>query len=133
MKEDLTVENFKGNKMLVIRLRNLKNKRVRENIKFIPLPLTNEDHTKMNDIIQQYLYTLEPEEELFPFAERRGEQIINKAGFNPHFLRSCRLTHLVKYHNFSDQKLKVFAGWSDSRPSREYIRIGHADIAESML
>jgi len=131
-KDDLTIQELGAKKILVVRLRNLKNKQKGGNTKLIPLPLTTPLNLEFFKIIQQYTRILDEGEELFPIGERRAEQIINKAGFNPHFLRSCRLTHLVKYNNFSDQKLKVFAGWSDSRPSKHYIKIGWEDMANSM-
>jgi hypothetical protein len=69
---------------------------------------------------------------MFQISKRRGQQIISKSGWHPHFLRKLRLTHLAKYYNFSDQKLKMFAGWSDSRPSKHYIKLSWEDLARSM-
>lgn len=130
-KSRITIHNNNGRELLVIAMRNLKNKI--EHIKIIPFPLDNETNKKLNRIVQAYLSGLYPEEELFPFGKRRAEQIISSAiGFNPHFLRTCRLTHLVRYYNFSDQKLKTYAGWSDSRPSKNYIKINWEDLANSM-
>ena len=131
-KEDIAVENIGGKDVLTFRIRNLKNKRPKENTKIIPLTLRDEMNLKFKRIVDSYLAGLNYEDELFPISKKRAEQIIAKAGFNPHFLRKLRLTHLVRYYNFSDQKLKVFAGWSDSRPSKEYIKIGLKDLVDSM-
>jgi len=133
IKSNLIIEELEDTKILTIQMKNLKNKQKHENIKIQPFPLNNELNIKINNLIQQYLSTLEPEDELFPIGIRRAEQIINKVGFNPHFLRSCRLTHLVKYYNFTDQQLKIFAGWSDSRPSKHYIKMGWRDTAKRMI
>lgn len=132
-KDDIGIEKIQGKEVLIFRIRNLKNKRPKENIKLIPLPLKDEMSLKFKKIIDIYLAGLEEGEELFPIGKRRAEQIISKAGYNPHFLRKLRLTHLVRYYNFSDQKLKVFAGWSDSRPSKDYIKIGLNDLINSMI
>ncbi len=131
-RSDLTLQKKDGKETVVIRMRNLKNKRKGEQMKLIPLPLNSEINKKFFEVIKQYVQMLEEDEELFPIGSRRAEDILNKAGFNPHFLRSVRLTHLVKYHNFSDQKLKAFSGWSDSRPAAHYIRIGWEDLVNSM-
>jgi integrase len=131
-KEDILYENFNGKKVMIFRVRNLKNKNKGQNVKLIPLTLDDELHIKFKKIIDTFIAGFENEEELFPICKRRAEQIISKAGFNTHFLRKLRLTHLVRYYNFSDEKLKVFAGWSDSRPSKFYIRVGLKDLVNSM-
>ena len=132
-REHISVRNEGGREILVFKLRNLKVKTNRDKFtKLIPLPLDHEINRKIADPIIMYANTLQPDEELFPFTARRAEQIISKLGFNPHFFRKLRLTHLVKYHNFSDQKLVEFAGWTDSRPAKHYIRIGWKDLIDSM-
>ena len=131
-KSDFILEYRNGRKVWLIRMRNLKNKQAGENIKLIPLPLDDEINQMFFKIINDYITVLAPDEELFPLTKRRAEQIISKAGSNPHFLRKVRLTHLVKYYNFSDQKLKTFAGWTDSRPAKHYIKIGWEDLVNSM-
>lgn len=140
--DQINIESHSEREFLIIKLRNLKNRNKREQTKIIPIPLKPLDSEKEKDIYKIYLKfahkiwnyknILGDEEEMFPITKRRAEQIILKAGFNPHFLRELRLTHLVKYHNFTDQKLKTFAGWSDSRPSKHYIRIGWRDLVSSM-
>jgi len=131
-KEDLQETTIKGKPLLKINIRNLKNKQYGENRKIIPFPLDNPLAEEMFKVIQIYVGSLEDDEELFKFNERRAEQIIAKAGMHPHFLRKLRLTHLVRYYNFSDQKLKTFAGWTDSRPSKHYIKINWQDLLDSM-
>ncbi len=133
--DQITIETHNGKKLLMFRLRNLKNRNKREQTKIIPVPLDGEEHKiylKFSHIIWNYRKILYNDSELFPITKRRAEQIILRAGFNPHFLRELRLTHLVKYHNFTDQKLKTFAGWTDSRPSKHYIKIGWRDLIDSM-
>jgi site-specific recombinase XerD len=47
-----------------------------------------------------------------------------------HFLRHCRLTHLVKYHNYDGTKLMFWAGWSDPRLSRIYVHLDWKSLAD---
>ena len=134
---DITIEEINGKKIVKFRIRNLKSRDKKRNHKFIPVPLDSPKDKEINikfiKLVKQYTITLKPEEELFPITSRRAEQIINKAlEFNPHFFRDLRLTHLVKYYNFSDQKLIAFAGWADSRPAKHYIKIGWKDLIDSM-
>jgi len=131
-KEDILYEEFNKKRVMIFRVRNLKNKNLGQNVKLIPLTLDDELNLKFKKIIDTYLFALEPDEELFPIGKKRAEVIIKKAGFNTHYLRKIRLTHLVRYYDFSDEKLKVFAGWSDSRPSKYYIRVGLSDLVNSM-
>ena len=131
-KEDFTIERKEGKEILVIRLRNLKNRKRERATKLIPLPLNKEINKKFFQIIDTYLQGIFDEDELFPFSARRGEQIIAKVGMNPHFLRKCRLTHLAKYYNFTDQKLELYAGWTDSRPSKEYIKLRWEDLIKDL-
>lgn len=131
-KEDVSIGEMNGRKYMRINLRNLKNKQKGFSTKEIPIPLDDEGYKAFADIIFQYLQGLEDGEELFPIGKSRAQKIISKVDMNPHFLRKIRLTHLVQYHNFSDQKLKLYAGWSDSRPSKHYIKIGTKDLLDSM-
>lgn len=131
-KNDISIMEEDGRKIMLFKLRNLKTKQRNKMTKLIPVPLDNQNNKNFIKPIVQYLSLLSEEEELFPFTLRRAEQITNEIGFNTHFFRKLRLTHLVKYHNFSDQKLVFFSGWSDSRPARNYIKIGWKDLVSSM-
>ena len=138
MKLGLTKDNIKtetrdGRTIMIFNIRNLKVKANREKFtKLVPLPLDNEFNQNLAKPIQQYLMSLQSEEELFKFSARRAEQLVNQLGYNPHFFRKLRLTHLVKYHNFSDQKLVAFSGWTNSKPAQHYIKIGWKDLIDSM-
>lgn len=131
-KSDIKIDNQWKENVLTFRIRNLKNRQPKERVKVIPFIINNEFDRKLKQVIDTYLAGLDMDDELFPITKRRAEQILEVVKVNPHFLRKLRLTHLVRYYNFSDQKLKVFAGWSDSRPSKEYIKIGLKDLIDSM-
>lgn len=130
LKKDILIKDITGMQTVIFRLRNLKNKK--NKTKLIPLPLHRDINVKFWNLVKTYIQVLMPEEELFKFQRRNGERIINKLNINPHFLRKLRLTHLANIHNFSDQKLKFFAGWTDSRPAKEYIRVSLDAVVKSM-
>lgn len=123
-KKDILFEETGGRKCIIFNLRNLKNKQKNEQRKLIPVTLDNEIHLKFWNIIKSYLYVIKEDwKELFPFQKRNAEKIINQIEWNPHFIRKVRLTHLVKYHGFIEQELRIFAGWTDTRPSKHYVKL----------
>lgn len=120
-----------GDKRIVlIRLRNLKNRTKKE--KDIPITIDNPENTEMLKIFADYTNSLFPHEELFPFEYHNAWRIISASGYNCHFLRHIRLTHLVTLHDFTDQQLRIFAGWSDSRPSKSYIEANWTDLIKKL-
>jgi len=123
-KADISYEKQGEREIVIFNLRNLKNKQKHEKRKLIPVTLDNEIHKKFWSIIKAYLYVVgEDWKELFPFQKRNAERIINQIEWNPHFIRKVRLTHLVKYHGFIEQELRIFAGWTDTRPSKHYVKL----------
>ena len=48
----------------------------------------------------------------------------------PHYLRHCRLTHLVRNYGFDAMHLTEFAGWSDPKVAMVYVQLTGADLAE---
>lgn len=117
-------------RVLLLRIRNLKNKTKKE--KDIPITIDNPSHKEMLKIFVDYINDLLPHEELFPFEYHNAWRIISASGYNCHFLRHIRLTHLVTLYDFTDQQLKIFAGWSDSRPSKSYIEANWADLIKKL-
>jgi len=131
-KRDIKVIEKENRKIAIVRLRNLKNKQKDENTKIIPITLDNEINNMFFKHIQDYIYTLEDYEELFPFQNRNAEIIISAVGWNPHFIRKVRLTHLVRLYNFSDQELRIYAGWTDTRPSKYYVKLKWEDLLKKL-
>lgn len=50
---------------------------------------------------------------------------------NPHYLRHCRLTHLVQHYGFNDSKLTYFAGWTNSAPAQVYVHLNWKDLVRA--
>lgn len=69
---------------------------------------------------------------LFPFKNKRAIQIIREStGFNPHFIRHIRATHLVSIYDFNEQMLVRFMGWTDARPAKAYMELKTRDFARA--
>jgi integrase len=51
----------------------------------------------------------------------------------PHFLRHCRLTHLVRYYHFDAFRLQKFAGWSSPAPASVYVQLDTSDLISQMV
>jgi len=68
---------------------------------------------------------------LFNFGKTRAYQIIRQAtGWNNHWLRHLRATHLVLYHDFNEQLLIKFMGWTNSLPAKHYMELKWTDILD---
>lgn len=63
-----------------------------------------------------------------------GRDIIEKyeRGINPHYLRHCRLTHLVQHYGFNEIQLMRFAGWTNTKPATVYVHLNWMDLAKVM-
>ena len=124
---DLKEEQVNGRKILLINLRNQKNKeKFRKNI---PIPLDLKENKILVDMITPFLNELYQDEEIFPINKRRAYDIINKeTNINPHWIRHIRLTHLVTIYGYKEHQLIRYAGWTDSRPAKNYIEMNWKDL-----
>lgn len=122
-KEDFQVTEKNGIKILLISMVNRKNRK--QKIKMIPLRFDLE-----KDFIDIILGYIEGKEgNLFGFNTRqRGWQIFREHNINPHFFRHIRATHLVVNRGFAGPKLKLYMGWSDSRPEDAYVHLRWEDL-----
>ena len=125
-KEDIKEVTLKNIPCVQFILRNLKHRE--KKIKIIPIRLDNEINKKLWYFIRTYIQVLEDWRELFPFENRNGERILNKINWNPHSLRKARLTHLYRYEGYNDHDLMNYAGWTDARPSKDYIKSTPEDL-----
>lgn len=51
---------------------------------------------------------------------------------NPHYLRHCRLTHLVQHYGYNEIQLMRFAGWTNTTPATVYVHLNWMDLAKAM-
>jgi len=126
-KRDIRIKEYDNKEFLEIRTENRKNK-LRKS-KLLPIPVEKETII-LNHLIE-YIAKLPEEEVLFKFGTRRAAQIIAKTtGFNLHFIRHIRSTHLITMYDFNEQMLIKFMGWTDSRPAKAYMELRNADLAK---
>ena len=129
-KKNMVKTESSGREILLIDLPNRKNDgRPR---KKLPVTLDKDYNIELVNILLNYIKTKEEDEALFPITPTRAWQIISKYGYNPHFLRDIKLTHLVIYNNFNDQELIKYAGWSDGRPAKNYIQLRYDDMVKKL-
>jgi len=125
--KDITEAEVGPRKVLLIRLKNEKNRK--RKFKDIPIPFEREP--ELIQMLYEYMDDMDMDVPIFKFGRIRAYQIIKKTtGFNPHFIRHIRLTHLAVYHDFNDQLLIRFAGWTDSRPAKNYMELKWTDILQ---
>ena len=126
-KHDLKETLYNGKKVLFIRTKNRKHKTRKS--KRQPIPLDFEYEYKIFTFIKEYCDTLQDTDVLFDFTNKRATQIINDTiGFNAHFIRHIRCTHLITLYDFNEQALIKFMGWSDSRPAKSYMELSPKTI-----
>lgn len=67
-------------------------------------------------------------------SARLGKEIFDDLSkkINPHFLRHCRLTHMVNEYGLREFELQQYAGWSSVLPARSYIQVSFRNLADVM-
>ena len=126
-KSDMKVVKENGRDILLIDLRNQKNKE--KHRKDIPVPLDITENALLWNMIDGYINPLEKDEELFPFSYQYAyERITKLTGWNPHWIRHLRLTHLVTVYGYKEYQLVRYAGWTDSRPAKNYVEMNWKDL-----
>jgi len=128
IKEDISFDLIDEKQVMYVRLENRKNKDRTSKKQPIPIelesPLVN--HVKI------YLDILKENQPLFKFSNKRATQLINETiGFNAHFLRHIRATHLITLYDFNEQALIEYMGWSDARPAKSYMELSKKDLFRS--
>ena len=149
--EDLEKATLDIGEILKINLITLKNRR--HKFRILPVPIDNKIEKELTECIYKYIQVRKiPDDKKILKLSRtnawnrlsskyvttratQNKQIIDNYSFKvrPHYLRHCRLTHLVQYYNFDETKLTRFAGWTNSAPAQVYIRLNWMDLARSMV
>lgn len=140
-KRDFEIIRVGGIKFLIVEMYTEKHrKHPMRNV-----PINMEKEMELLRPIFLYLDKLRNKDKLFAFTIQRAWQIIggiicnykkrykNKFMNANHFLRHCRLTHLVTMHDFTDQDLVRFVGWTNSVPATTYTHLRFKDLAKKML
>ena len=134
-------------KVLTVKLITLKNRRQR--IRIIPVPM-NRHEGPMLKFFQTFIKRMSQDKRIFSLSRTaawnhlarhelttravHGKEIMDKFTFkvHPHYMRHCRLTHMVTYYGFGETKLVRFAGWTNSKPAQVYVALNWDDLARSM-
>jgi len=125
-REDIKFLRIDGKKCMIIRTENRKNKY--RTTKKMPIPIELE-LPLVKYILEYMIKYVRAEDLLFPFGVKRATQIINETvGWNVHFIRHIRATHLVTKYDYNEQLLIKFMGWTDSRPAKAYMELSSKDL-----
>jgi len=138
------LENIKIDGKDFISFNNLyTEKNIQINRRSLPIPIFKEE--RLYKLASEHLNSLLDDDIIFDFSRitawkhiRRIVKTIKEFSKNPflnsnHFLRHCRLTHLVTIYDYNEQELIRFAGWTDGRPAKSYIQLKITDLARKMM
>jgi integrase len=125
---DVSEPTIDGKKIMIIRMRNRKNKRTL----FKNQVIVYEMEKELVDMLKEFIDPKDIEDIFFNYSYVRAWKVLKKyVGYNPHWIRHIRLTHLVTYFDFNDRELVTFAGWSNSDPAREYVKMRISDLVHA--
>jgi len=125
IKSDIKYTTLDGRKALIIDMQNRKNKTQKRK----QIPLIFDIEFEFMSILEEYLRTLRDKEPLFNFGSRRAyDLLVRHTGFNCHWFRHIRLSHLASIYKMSEFRLERMAGWSDARPAKKYVKMMLEDI-----
>lgn len=129
-KKHISYRKFNGRNFMIITLPYTK-KHPKHPPRKLPTPIDKEG--KFVEIIEKYISKLKSDDVLFPFSRITGWKIIKKyTGERHHWLRHCRISHLITLYNYNDQELVKFAGWSNSKPLEIYAHLRTEDLMKKM-
>lgn len=127
--KDFVMTEKRGRKIALITLFNEKN-RTRK-LKKIPIPVER-DRTMLNYFIEYYNTLKDSEEYVFPFGYAWAWKLLRKyVGWNPHWFRHIRITHLYETYEMTDSQVMLLTGWTDPRPSKDYVHLKWGDVLKN--
>lgn len=150
-KMDLEKKEIKGMDFLCAKMVTLKGRGKTNAIRDVICPVGGYEKA-MADSFFKYIDNFFDKEKLFEFSDNYAWRALTKLNVGPlqvlmkkngiqtlvykdeypckpHYLRHCRLTHLVKYYNFSSQDLKKYVDWSSERMADRYVHTQVEDLA----
>lgn len=132
--ERITEEWYEGRPFLLIKLRNQKAKTPAKKWKIIPINMRDPVDGQLVNNILDLTKHLEPIDPLFNIGTRMARRVVERhMGFNPHWLRHTRLTHLTHRRKYTDHELMQVAGWTDSRMSSTYVQTRWQNVADKEM
>lgn len=100
------------------------------------VPVNALKYKRFLEFIFEYIHAEEKKKDdpLFTETERTFRKKVNYwIGTTVHYLRHLRSTHLVTVHNYTDQDLKNFIGWKDTRPASTYVHLNPDHLARKQV
>jgi hypothetical protein len=128
-KKDIIITARNDRPLILINMANQKNKK--RVTKEIPIALDRKDNQILWYYFKPYYESLNLEDEMFPFGYMTAYKSL-KEFYPPHFIRHIRLTHLSVNYDFTEQLLKRYAGWTDTRPSSHYVEMKWSDFLQKL-
>src|SRR3990167_8643318 len=121
--DTLEDEEKRIRKFMTIRLPyTLKNKKHPARILVSPI----DKEAVFVEFIENYIKIdkLNRDDVMFPFSRVKGWKIIKKAtGERHHWLRHCRISHLISLYNYNEAEIMRNAGWSNTKPLSTYAHL----------
>lgn len=117
--------------LIITGVRTLKRGRTMRIRRSIPVPLNDKERPFVN-VLLAYLSTLDRDSYLFDMTRQRANQILERVGLFPHYLRHLRATRLVTDYDFSNQDLQRYFGWAHSSRADTYVHLNVGDLLAKM-
>jgi len=150
-RKDIKVHTISGKRVYLIRLITLKNKISPE--RYVPIIEDSSIVSYMIEEILEYISNINEENKLFRTYDRAVQRVFERIKFTtrareggtdniideytfklwPHYLRHCRIEHLLNKYNLNDPAMVALMGWTDSRPLRMYGSRDWQSIAKKMM
>jgi integrase len=128
-KNNIRIFDYMGRPLMLFE--NMKNEKNPKR-KFKDLPVIVSCQPYLCGFIQTYINMLDGDR-LFNFGVRRAEQLLAPIGFNPHWIRHIRLTHLKKYYGFDTEQIFLWAGWKLPYMEDRYLEYGWHDLVKERI
>jgi len=132
--KDISVKEHKGRKYISFYLFTAKRQRRVKQI-YRNIPVSYDKYKVFVDPLIDYIRQIKPRDDdyVFDITTRTVLNITHKwLDFHTHFIRHVRISHLVQHHNFNDQELTKWTGWSNSNPAATYSHLDERVFFEKL-
>jgi len=127
--DNVNMKVLDGQEFLLLRFRNEKAKNKDKQWKDIPISMSDEIDGPLARCFIDYANSVN-HDAIFNITTARAWNIMKKElGYNCHWMRHIRITHLVHRKNYNQAHLIHVAGWSDNRPADKYTMTSWEDVA----
>lgn len=145
---DITMQELDGREILVVNSLTEKN-RVQPR-RILPIARSG-DEKPMVDYCMKYMEKMEPKQRLMEYSRTNCWNLLSSQMVSiniidldktmkatairvyPHFLRHCRASHLVMFHNYDIYKLMQFFGWRSLLTPSIYAKMDWRSLAAPMI